>query len=186
MEPDDELIRRINSHDNEAIEELVRIYGRQIRYVALLYLKRHMLYGSAEEQAEEAMQDLYLDLCRKGIGAVDESLPGKLVRMARNKARDRVSKIIRESQLTDSNEDSFSAIGPNQETLMWREERSDALWARIRKLPPLDQQIIELWMKGHSYAEIGSSLEVPVSTVKARKFRVMEKLSKDVELRERE
>lgn len=188
MDPEEaRFIARLNDRDEEAFDELISRYDKLLRMIAIKFLLRRMSPGRADVEAEEIIQDAYCDIYERGLREIDSVLKAYLIGIVRHKALDRVRDPVTFEYFEHISIDSFGLIildqNPDPEAQLLGRERRDILTAAVSKLPPLDQQILNLWLRDLSYEEIANSLEITTSSVKARLFRSREALKRVIPTR---
>lgn len=153
------LVLRCQLGDRAAFAELVERYHARLRY----FMRR--LLDDAE-LADDLLQDTWLDVLR-GIGRLNDSgaLPAWLYRVARNRVyevlrrRQRpVDAIIDVGALPDECDD--DAFGP---------EDAASIHAALGRLAPIHREVLLLrFVEALSYADIASTTEAPLGTVRSR------------------
>jgi hypothetical protein len=72
----DDPIRFIRPHNEADIEALISKSHRGLKVVAIRILLGAMPFGTAEVEADDVLQEVYMDVWRKGIESVKGSLTG--------------------------------------------------------------------------------------------------------------
>jgi RNA polymerase sigma-70 factor, ECF subfamily len=158
---DAELLARVGERDREAFEIL---YGRYVRPVFSLALRRLGDRGHAEDAVQEAFAAIWRSAStyRPERGAAG----GWLYTVARNAIVDRLR---RNGPSTDSELPELAATepGPPQRAedsyISWRVHRA------LEELQPREREVIELaYWSGMSQSEVAQYLGLPLGTVKTR------------------
>jgi RNA polymerase sigma-70 factor (ECF subfamily) len=163
--PDDvsdaELLARVGEHDREAFEIL---YGRYVRPVFSLALRRLGDRGHAEDAVQEAFAAIWRSAStyRPERGAAG----GWLYTVARNAIVDRLR---RNGPSADAELPELVSAdpGPAQQAedsyVSWRVHRA------LEELQPREREVIELaYWSGMSQSEVADHLGIPLGTVKTR------------------
>ncbi|HEU5476611.1 MAG TPA: sigma-70 family RNA polymerase sigma factor [Gaiellaceae bacterium] len=163
--PDDvsdaELLARVGEHDRDAFEIL---YGRYVRPVFSLALRRLGDRGHAEDAVQEAFAAIWRSAStyRPERGAAG----GWLYTVARNAIVDRLR---RNGPAADAELPELVSAepGPAQRAedsyVSWRVHRA------LEELQPREREVIELaYWSGMSQSEVAEHLGVPLGTVKTR------------------
>jgi RNA polymerase sigma-70 factor (ECF subfamily) len=158
---DAELLARVGQRDRIAFEIL---YGRYIRSVFGLALRRLGDRGHAEDAAQEAFTAIWRSAStyRPERGAAG----GWLYTVARNAIVDRLR---RNGPAVDSELPELASADPGPEQ---RAESGDVAWRvhrALEELQPREREVIELaYWSGMSQSEVAEYLHVPLGTVKTR------------------
>lgn len=158
---DAELLARVGEHDREAFELL---YGRYVRPVFSLALRRLSDRGHAEDAVQEAFAAIWRSAStyRPERGAAG----GWIYTVARNAIVDRLR---RNGPAFDAELPELAAVepGPAQQA-----EDSDVSWRvhrALEELQPREREVIELaYWSGMSQSEVAEYLGLPLGTVKTR------------------
>jgi RNA polymerase sigma-70 factor (ECF subfamily) len=158
---DAELLRRVAARDREAFEML---YGRYVRSVFGLALRRLGDRGHAEDAVQEAFTAVWRSAStyRPERGAAG----GWIYTVARNAIVDRLRRngLALDAELPDL---ASSERGPAQQA-----EVSDVAWRvhrALEDLQPREREVIELaYWSGMSQSEVAEYLHLPLGTVKTR------------------
>ena len=163
---DEELYRRVQHGDRDALAELYE------RREPGLY--RYALYASGSRSvAEEVTQEVFLRLIGGGVPFDEKrgSLEGYLYGVARNLLRRRPVTLGLEQA-----GDPASDENPLRELI--RDERTMALAAAVRQLPPGYRDVVVLCeLEERSYEETARLMSCPVGTVRSRLHRARARLS---------
>jgi RNA polymerase sigma-70 factor (ECF subfamily) len=158
---DAELLARVGERDREAFETL---YGRYVRPVFGLALRRLGDRGHAEDAVQEAFAAIWRSAStyRPERGAAG----GWLYTVARNAIVDRLRRkgLSADAELPEL---ASTEPGPAQ-----RAEDSDVSWRvhrALEELQPREREVIELaYWSGMSQSEVAQYLHLPLGTVKTR------------------
>jgi RNA polymerase sigma-70 factor (ECF subfamily) len=179
---DGRLVSRTLAGDEEAFEDLVRLYYDRIR--ALVYHHLHR-----EDELDDAMQDIFL----KAYQALPRFKKRSnfytwLYRIASNYCIDRLRKRRLELVSLDENEtrDAIEArlpdSGDTPETSFASSQKVEIVRTALGMLDPLFHNVIVLReIEGLSYEELAESLEINIGTVKSRLARARAELKKILE-----
>jgi RNA polymerase sigma-70 factor (ECF subfamily) len=158
---DAELLARVGEHDREAFEML---YGRYVRTVFGLALRRLRDRGHAEDAVQEAFAAIWRSAStyRPERGAAG----GWLYTVARNAIVDRLRR-NGPAAGAELPELASAEPGPAQQA-----EDSDVAWRvhrALEELQPREREVIELaYWSGMSQSEVAEYLGLPLGTVKTR------------------
>ena len=179
---DSRLVSRTIGGDEEAFEDLVRLYYDRIRALVFHHLHR-------EDELDDALQDIFL----KAYQALPRFRKRSnfytwLYRIASNYCIDRLRKRRLElvSLDDDDTRDSIEARLPNNsqspEESFTSSEKVALVRTALGMLDPLFQNIIVLReLEGLSYDELAESLDIGMGTVKSRLARARTELKKILE-----
>ena len=179
---DNRLVARTLAGDNEAFEDLARLYYDRVRGLVHHHLHR-------EDDLDDALQEIFL----KAFQALPHF--GKrsnfytwLFRIASNYCIDRLRKRRFDTISLDSSEtrDAIQAKLPEThdtpEESFARSQRVDLVKKALQRLDPLYQSILVLReIEGLSYEEIVETLGINMGTVKSRLARARVELRKTLE-----
>jgi len=158
---DAELLARVGERDREAFETL---YGRYVRPVFGLALRRLGDRGHAEDAVQEAFAAIWRSAStyRPERGAAG----GWLYTVARNAIVDRLR---RKGPSADAELPELASTEPGPAQ---RAEDSDVSWRvhrALEELQPREREVIELaYWSGMSQSEVAQYLHLPLGTVKTR------------------
>jgi RNA polymerase sigma-70 factor (ECF subfamily) len=158
---DAELLTRVGEGDREAFETL---YGRYVRPVFGLALRRLGDRGHAEDAVQEAFAAIWRSAStyRPERGAAG----GWLYTVARNAIVDRLR---RKGSSADAELPELASTEPGPAQ---RAEDSDVSWRvhrALEELQPREREVIELaYWSGMSQSEVAQYLHLPLGTVKTR------------------
>lgn len=168
---DTELVRRLQTGDEQALVELYRRFGGLVYSVAYRVVHDHAL-------AEEVMQDAFLNCWNRAESYRPSA--GKvapwLARIARNRAIDVVRGRQHQARLREQ-----APLVPLR--TMASADHSDAvaseqtIFEAVSELPEAQRTVIELaYFSGMTQSEIARQLDQPLGTVKSRTRSAMEHL----------
>jgi RNA polymerase sigma-70 factor (ECF subfamily) len=171
---DAELLARAGERDREAFELL---YGRYVRPVFSLALRRLGDRGHAEDAVQEAFTAIWRSAStyRPERGAAG----GWIYTVARNAIVDRLR---RNGPAVDAELPELAAVerGPAQQA-----EDADVAWRvhrALEELQPREREVIELaYWSGMSQSEVADYLGLPLGTVKTRTRNGLAKLASVLE-----
>jgi RNA polymerase sigma-70 factor (ECF subfamily) len=158
---DAELLARVGEHDSEAFAIL---YGRYVRPVFSLALRRLGDRGHAEDAVQEAFAAIWRSAStyRPERGAAG----GWLYTVARNAIVDRLR---RNGPAPDAELPDLASPEPGPAR---QAEDSDVAWRlhrALEELQPREREVIELaYWSGMSQSEVADYLGLPLGTVKTR------------------
>ncbi|MGH2788825.1 MAG: sigma-70 family RNA polymerase sigma factor [Actinomycetota bacterium] len=162
-ETDQQLADRLMARDEEALVEVIKLYGGVVNGMARRVVNEPVL-------AEEVSQDVFLALWRRP-GAFDPtrgSLKTFLVSIARNKAVDLVRKEQSVRRTKDALLDEFTAEPVTRGFESDVETRSEVMDALVQLPEPQRHAIVLAYFGGRTYREVASELRAPEGTVKTR------------------
>ena len=171
---DAELLRRVAERDREAFETL---YGRYVRSVFGLALRRLGDRGHAEDAVQEAFTAVWRSAStyRPERGAAG----GWIYTVARNAIVDRLRRngLSFDAELPEL---ASPERGPAQQA-----EDSDVAWRvhrALEDLQPREREVIELaYWSGMSQSEVAEYLHLPLGTVKTRTRSALARLASVLE-----
>jgi RNA polymerase sigma-70 factor (ECF subfamily) len=171
---DAELLARVGERDREAFETL---YGRYVRPVFGLALRRLGDRGHAEDAVQEAFAAIWRSAStyRPERGAAG----GWLYTVARNAIVDRLR---RKGPSVDAELPELASTEPGPAQ---RAEDSDVAWRvhrALEELQPREREVIELaYWSGMSQSEVAQYLHLPLGTVKTRTRSALARLASVLE-----
>jgi RNA polymerase sigma-70 factor (ECF subfamily) len=171
---DAELLARVGERDREAFEML---YGRYVRPVFGLALRRLGDRGHAEDAVQEAFAAIWRSAStyRPERGAAG----GWLYTVARNAIVDRLR---RSGPTVDAELPELASTEPGPAQ---RAEDSDVAWRvhrALEELQPREREVIELaYWSGMSQSEVARYLHLPLGTVKTRTRSALARLASMLE-----
>lgn len=181
-EPDDQLLIRLRSGDEEAF---VTLYRR--RHGAVYRFAMHMV-GSGSS-AEDITQEVFMALLREECGYDPErgTLSGYLFGIARKLVLRNLERARSDVALENEGEDSgLPELAVNADTLadLTRREGIEALRRAVLALPRRYREVVILCdLEELDYAEAAVVLGCPIGTVRSRLHRaralLLEKLNQD-------
>jgi RNA polymerase sigma factor (sigma-70 family) len=178
-----ELVARTRRGDNEAAGELARLYEQDILLVARLCLGAALRpYVDSMDLVQSVHHSLLLGLRQNKFSL---STPGDLVALALTLVRRKVARRWRRSERQrrfDRGTDEAPlppALAELESRLPGPEETAqynDALVQLRGHLDPLDRQVIELRLEGHSTAEVARRLGLDADVLRVRLSRLRQAL----------
>lgn len=166
------LAARIQAGDRSAEEELFKTYQRSV-----------LLIATARTHDHEAARDLTQEVFIVVLGALREGRlreHDKLAAFIHGTTRNLVNNFLRtRTRHGECELDEASAAGGNMVEELESAERQRLVNQEIASCSPVDQQIL-LWslVDGRSLAEIAERLEMSHEAVRARKSRLVRKMTK--------
>ncbi len=161
---DRELLERLRGGDGaeEAFDAIFRAW-----YEPLVRAAAAMLRDRAA--AEEVVQDMMLTLWRRrDTLAVGESLKAYLYQATRNRALNHIRR-LRVEQRGEPFALERAPTHPVADAALGERELAEAIRDAVAGLPPRCREVFELSrMRGLTYAEIASTLEISVKTVEVQ------------------
>jgi RNA polymerase sigma-70 factor, ECF subfamily len=160
---DPQLVATLQAGNLDALGVLYDRYGAAVYRLAL------RMVGDAND-AEDLTQEIFLALWKEGKYNPDHgSLLVYLMTMTRAKAIDRLKQVrSRQLLLQKWNRGDGGSHNPALESAAL-EELSDRVKTALHKLPPQQQQVLEMaYYGGMSQSEIAHRLAVPIGTIKTR------------------
>ena len=170
--PDEELVRRFGDGDESAFEELVGRFGDGLLALGL------RLLGNREE-ALEIRQMAFVTTYRKaGTFEGRARFSTWLHRVALNLCRDRLRERARAAGRTATETPGeLESEAPAPEIVAARGERARSVAAAVLALPPDEREVVVLrHYHDLSFPAIAEILGAPVTTVKSRMTRGLERL----------
>ncbi|HEY1272172.1 MAG TPA: sigma-70 family RNA polymerase sigma factor [Terriglobales bacterium] len=166
------LVRRILAGDRSAEEELVRTYRRGVVVIA-----------SVRTRDREAARDLAQDILMAVIQALRAGHlreANKLSAFIQGTARNLINNYLRSrARKSESDLDSAEEQSTNPIEELEAAERRRLLRQELQTLGMVDQQILLLSLvDGHSLAEVALRLNLSHDAVRARKSRLVRKITK--------
>lgn len=172
MDEDAELIHRLATGDEEALNVLMDRYGAPLLHFA------HRLVGDMQ-LAEEIFQDTMLKAWQQATQfRLDGHLKAWLFRVARNNAIDHMrKKRVPMEEYSSSLETAATTFRPEREAE--RSWLSFEVLQSIAELPTVYREVIELrFFQQLGYQEIAGALGIPLGTVKSRLNYAIQRLTK--------
>jgi RNA polymerase sigma-70 factor (ECF subfamily) len=165
---DETLIKAITIGQVWAMEALY------LRYNSMLYSLAYRMVAD-QPVAEDVLQDSFLAVWRRAntysprLGAVRSWL----VSIVHHRAIDYLRRIRRRAAFKASTLDEVDCNGsmasPDVWEVVWRSVQGAQVREAVKKLPPGQRLVIELaYFQGLTYAEVASTCQLPLGTVKAR------------------
>ncbi|HEX9940719.1 MAG TPA: sigma-70 family RNA polymerase sigma factor [Thermoanaerobaculia bacterium] len=168
------LLRQVADRQAEALGILYNRYAP-----TLLALGKRILGSHAD--AEEILQEVFLHVWNNAgrYDAGRSSVSTWLVLIARSRAIDRLRtrKVVERTHETAMQETPVEHASPEGVETVFIRERRERVRDEMRKLPPEQQQVLELaFYEGLSQSEIAAKADLPLGTVKTRTLLAMKKL----------
>ena len=163
------LVVRAQLGEAEAFAELVERYSPRLRYFLRKLLGAHGRDGRSRsgEEAEDALQDVWLDVFRHLPRLADpQALRAWLYRIARDRAYGR----LRKARLNEQMLDEGTLVDPTtEEENEFSAEDADRIHAELDKLPTAQREVLVLrFLEAMSYEEIAAITGCQVGTVRSR------------------
>lgn len=164
-----ELVRKVQSGDNSAFEELYRLTSKRAFFVALHFTKN-------DDDAEDILQESYVKALSK-IKELDkpESFSSWLNQIVANKSKDFLKK--KKPMLFEAEENEVFEVLSDEDTSFDPEENLDQTELQKTVMEVLDELseekracILMMYFEELSVGEIAETLEIPEGTVKTRLF----------------
>lgn len=160
-EADKTILQRISAGDHSAVSECIETYGRLIWSLARRFL-------ASPEDAEELVQDIYLELWSKAE-RFDPDKAGEttfVAMLARRRIIDRLRSEGRKPVMVEMSESHMPALACTGGTAEATVDLATAERA-LQALPPEHQAIIyQSVCEGYSHGEIAAQRDMPLGTVK--------------------
>jgi RNA polymerase sigma-70 factor (ECF subfamily) len=164
------LLQRIAARDQTAVSDL---YDRHNCLLFSLILR--IVRDRAE--AEEVLQEVFLSIWNKAT-TYDSSLGSPiawLVRLARNRAIDRVRTLGARARAIEALE--VPAAGDNPEQAAARSQERSRVRTALGTLPHEQRELIEeAYFRGMTHSELAEAFALPLGTVKTRVRSAMQAL----------
>ena|SRR5688572_18208262 len=182
----DALIERCLGGDQDAWEEIVRLYRRKVFNIAYKFVGRH-------DQAEDLTQDVFLKLY-KSLDTFDRraNFQTWLVSVSRNLCIDHYRSVRKERETInrDVSPDDLAPASPGvrADTRLEQRDRARMLREALDRLAPALRTAVMLRdIQELTYQEIADKLQLPEGTVKSRINRGRTELARQIQrLREQQ
>ena len=164
MEALEELVVAAQQGNTEAFGRIVDRFQDVAYFTALRYL-------GDPQQAQDAAQDAFIDAYRC-LPRLQEprAFPAWFRRIV-FKHCDRQVRGRRPALVADDVWDTLAAEGPGPDQMLEQMQRQQAVRAAVQALPDIYRQVTRLfYLDGHSYGDVATHLDLPVSTVKKRLY----------------
>jgi RNA polymerase sigma-70 factor, ECF subfamily len=172
MGPEDrELICRLRSRDEAALDVVMRKYSFRVTSAAFQILRRRC-------DAEEVTQDVFMSLWRspERFDSDRGALPTWLIILARSRALDRLRRIQAKSRRENRVKGKILGLGAAAAEAFTR-DRNLTLQQLLSRLPAQQERVIRrAYFEGYALAEIAALHRIPLGTVKGRVRFAMKKL----------
>lgn len=161
------LVKLLQAGDQEAFQAIYRRYWQPLFVVA-----RKKLY--TQENAEELIQDLFVDLWERRSTIQIEELKKYLFGAVKYKILNQIKSLLVKQKYENRNAPGFSDFDCRTEELLAYEELNLALEKGIAHLPDKTRQIFRLSrLENQSVRQISASLSIPERTVE---YHIMQSL----------
>ena len=176
MVSDDSIIKRLNSRDESALQDIRRLYGGICYQMAFRILENH-------EDAEECVNDMLMDVWDSSPPQLPTSLQAYLITLVRRSAIDRVKHDHRQkrgcTQFVQAL-DELSDMIPSDEQVESTLEQRELMQILKVFLETLDPDVCRIFMQRYFMAEsvqtIAESNHMKVNAVKVTLLRTRRKL----------
>lgn len=163
------LVVRAQLGEAEAFAELVERYSPKLRYFLRKLLGAYGRDGRSRsgEEAEDALQDVWLDVFRHLPRLADpQALRAWLYRIARDRAYGRLRKARPSEQMLDEG----NLVDPTtEEESEFSAEDAARIHAELDKLPTAQREVLVLrFLEAMSYEEIAAITGCQLGTVRSR------------------
>lgn len=172
-------MKRIQSRDADALEELYNLYNRLLFGMVLSIVKKR-------EEAEDVLQEIFVKIWNKAESFNPDrgNVYSWIVTLTRNKAIDRIRSKGYKTQQKQSisiHEPLFSLEGdkydPMETTIF--SDRAELVKKALDKIPENQREVIKIaYYRGWTQSEISNHLDIPLGTVKTRTRQGMIKLKR--------
>ncbi|NGP89341.1 sigma-70 family RNA polymerase sigma factor [Aliifodinibius halophilus] len=172
-------MKRIQSRDDEALEELYDLYKRLLFSMVISIVKK-------KEEAEDLLQEIFVKIWNKAESFDPDrgNVYSWIVTLARNQAIDRIRSKGYKTQKKQSvsiHEPLFSLEGdkhdPMETTIF--SDRAELVKKALEKIPEKQSEVIKIaYYRGLTQSEISDQLDIPLGTVKTRTRQGMIKLKR--------
>jgi RNA polymerase sigma-70 factor (ECF subfamily) len=163
------LVVRAQAGDDAAFAELVERFSPRLRYFLrkLLGPERHRGRSLPSDDAEDALQDVWLDVLRALPRLSDpQALVAWLYRIARDRAFARLRKTRRHEPLPDSS--TITDI-PTEDDDDFSAEDAAQIHAALDKLPAEQREVLVLrFLEDMTYEQIAAVVGVSIGTIRSR------------------
>jgi RNA polymerase sigma-70 factor (family 1) len=175
QEKDEQLYRRIQNRDREALEALYD------RYEKILF-SFIMRFTNDAGLTEEIIQDLFIKLWSQK--AKYDSAKGKfsswLLTLARNASIDNLRKKKKEVELMEQDQHQQEDLHNTERSIIQKEE-NDTLHQAVQSLPKDQQKIVHsFYFEGETQNKISETFKIPLGTVKSRIRLALKTLRKEL------
>lgn len=170
---DEKLMKAIQNHDEEAIEQLITKYSKLLWKIVGPVLQN----VATVQDMEECIADAFISLwcAPEKYDATRGSLKSYLALVARSKAIDRYRELTRHIDL--QLEETLLDKRPDMAQMMITQEAREDLMAALRSMGPLEREIL---LRRYYYEqkprEIARAVDLPVKQVENHLYRTKQKL----------
>ena len=156
------------SHRQWVLAALKQFEGRLTRYAARML--------GDEESARDAVQHTFLRLCDEQAEELHDRLAAWLFAVCRNKVLDMLRRNGRDrSRLEDVAEDP-PGREPDPADLLEEEDVHAGLRRLVDALPARQREVIDLWLEGFNYQQIGEITDRTEGSARVTVHRVLHRL----------
>lgn len=173
---DSDILHRIANDDKTAVEQCLNVYGGLIWSIAKQYCY-------SREDAEDAVQDIFIDIWRNAGRFDAEKSPeiSFITLIARRRLIDWVRKSKHRPQLCYFAETSDNQSNEDHRKLQLHIELTEALQV-LKRLKPQQKEIVQMAIfSGMSHREISEMTGLPFGTVKSLIRRGLQKVREYIE-----
>ena len=164
------LLKQIQNGYFDAVDVLISKYERLLRTII-----------RNEVCNPDAAYDVYGETCLAIVrrfrhkGTADIGTVSKwLKQVARSKCQEHWRDEEKRQELMEFAQEQHAAV---LEQELYRALRQNEVFEVIDEMDPIYKDVVELWVKGWTSAEIGEKLDIPESTVKSRKRTIIRKVA---------
>ena len=161
-------------------EQLFREQYRKYYRALVVYVLKMV---SAQTQAEDVVQDVFLNLWRKKSLIEDETkLRSYLYASVRNRALDYLKHKHVEQEYIDKVKENVAvfSLNENEEEFLFTDEIFRRLFQHVEALPPRQRDLFLKLIEGKRLREIANEMNVSIETVKTQKARGLNTLRKQM------
>ena len=166
-----DILHRIANNDNTAVEQCLDVYGKLVWSIAKKYC-------NSNEDAEDATQDVFIDIWRNaGRFDAEKSAESTFIALiARRRLIDRVRKSYKRPQLLCADKILENQPTEEHKKLQMFVEVKEALQV-LNNLKPQQKTIVQMAVFGGlSHNEISQITSLPIGTVKSQIRRGLQKI----------
>jgi RNA polymerase sigma-70 factor (ECF subfamily) len=155
------ILQRIAGGEAVAVDECLEVYGGLVWSLARQFCSKH-------EDAEEAVQDTFVDIWRNAERFDPDvaSEAAYIAMIARRRLIDRYRRTGRSPGTTSLSEESVNAVTEEDASFEVHEEAAHAR-ELMQQLRPQERKVLELSVtQGMSQSQIAETMDMPLGTVK--------------------
>lgn len=173
------LVQGLSSRDDNAFQELFRLFGQRIFRTAMKILKE-------EESAKDALQETMINIHRAaGSFRGEARLATWINRITVNVCLEMIRKNKKHASRTSEDVSDHVTLEdrstPNPFVSAQRREVRGRVWAALGRLSPKHQVVVRMHdLEGFTIREIAEKVGVPEGTIKSRLFYGREELKKQL------